>query len=91
MPAGKAPSTPPSPTLPTLCSEETGSAEELIAAGGAPVDLPPPLLLSVLDRLLCMEARIGQRLRCCGAAAAAAAAAAALLATAVPAEAGGQV
>lgn len=39
------------------CSEEVGSAEELIAAGGAPVELPPPVLLAVLDRLLCLEVR----------------------------------
>lgn len=44
------------------CSEETGSAEELIAAGGAPVDLPPPILLAVLDRLLCLEVRLGTKM-----------------------------
>ena len=36
--------------------EELGSAEELIAGGAAPVQLPPPLLLAALDRLLCLEA-----------------------------------
>ena len=36
--------------------EEAGSAEELIAEGAAPVQLSPPLLLAVLDKLLCLEA-----------------------------------
>lgn len=37
-------------------SQETGSVEELICGGGAPLALPPPLLLALLDRLLCLEA-----------------------------------
>jgi hypothetical protein len=37
-------------------SEETGTAEELIAAGGAPVALPPRVLLALMDRLLRLEA-----------------------------------
>lgn len=35
--------------------QETRSIEELIATGGAPVALPPPLLLATMDRLLCLE------------------------------------
>ena len=37
-------------------NQEAGSAEELIAGGAAPVQLSPPLLLAVLDKLLCLEA-----------------------------------
>lgn len=36
--------------------EESGSPEELIAAGAAPVTPPPPQLLAILDRLLVAEA-----------------------------------
>jgi hypothetical protein len=36
--------------------QQPQSADELIAAGGAPVELPPPLLLALMDRLLCLEA-----------------------------------
>lgn len=37
-------------------TEEVASAEELIAAGQAPTELPVPQLLALLDRLLAMEA-----------------------------------
>jgi hypothetical protein len=37
-------------------AQETRSAEELIAGGAAPVVLPPPQLLAVMDQLLCLEA-----------------------------------
>ena len=39
-----------------LRREEVGTAEQLIAAGQAPVELPPAQLLALLDRLLAMEA-----------------------------------
>lgn len=32
------------------------TAEELVASGAAPLDLPPPALLALMDRLLAMEA-----------------------------------